>query len=316
MATAAELEGKADSLDAFRAEARDWLAANFPPSLKGKDNAMSAVEGPTERQRRRGSVDARRWARRAGACRPGPAQYGGGGLSRGRGARAAARKWRAIGAWNPIGGMGVMMFGPTLLEYGSEAQKQRAYPGDRQGRGALVPGLFASPAPAPTSPACRPSPRTRATIISSTARRPGPRAGNGPTGASRWCAPTSRKKHEGISFLLIDMDSPGVEVQPIRLISGAVAVLRDLLHRREGAQGKSGRRAKGRAGRSASACCSTSGTNLSGGGCERGAAVRAASRCASSPRNISAPTTTGRIADSDLRDADRPARDGRCAPSC
>jgi alkylation response protein AidB-like acyl-CoA dehydrogenase len=29
------------------------------------------------------------------------------------------------------------------------------------------------------------------------------------------------KKHEGISFLLIDMDAPGVEVKPIRLISGS-----------------------------------------------------------------------------------------------
>ena len=33
-----------------------------------------------------------------------------------------------IGACNPIGGMGVMMFGPTLLEYGTEEQKQRHIP--------------------------------------------------------------------------------------------------------------------------------------------------------------------------------------------
>ena len=32
------------------------------------------------------------------------------------------------GAYNPIGGMGVMMFGPTLLEYGTEAQKQEHIP--------------------------------------------------------------------------------------------------------------------------------------------------------------------------------------------
>ena len=47
MATLAEPATGADSLDQFRTEVRDWLAANFPASLKGKDNAMSAVEGPT-----------------------------------------------------------------------------------------------------------------------------------------------------------------------------------------------------------------------------------------------------------------------------
>ena len=34
----------------------------------------------------------------------------------------------AVGAYNPIGGMGVIMFGPTLLEYGTEAQKQEHIP--------------------------------------------------------------------------------------------------------------------------------------------------------------------------------------------
>src|SRR4051812_36232886 len=46
MATA-ELDRPADSLDAFRNETRAWLAAHFPPSLKGKENPMATVEGPT-----------------------------------------------------------------------------------------------------------------------------------------------------------------------------------------------------------------------------------------------------------------------------
>ena len=57
-----------------------------------------------------------------------PKQYGGGGLSPRRGPRAAAEEMAAIGARNPIGGMGVMMFGPTLLEYGTEAQKPQHIP--------------------------------------------------------------------------------------------------------------------------------------------------------------------------------------------
>ena len=41
-----------------------------------------------------------------------------------------------------------------------------------------------------------------------------------PTGSSAWCAPTRAKKHTGISFVLIDMTSPGVSTKPIQLISG------------------------------------------------------------------------------------------------
>ncbi|MFX7854116.1 acyl-CoA dehydrogenase, partial [Acinetobacter baumannii] len=61
MATAAELDTPAQALEAFRADVRDWLAANFPASLKGKDNLMSAVEGPTEE-----SADERAWRQAMG----------------------------------------------------------------------------------------------------------------------------------------------------------------------------------------------------------------------------------------------------------
>ena len=51
-----------------------------------------------------------------------------------------------------------------------------------------------------------------------------------------WCFCLVRtdtsKKHEGISFVLFTMHQPGVEVRPIQLIAGVLAVLRDLLHRR------------------------------------------------------------------------------------
>ena len=47
---------------------------------------------------------------------------------RGAEARVLQQEMGRIGAWNPIGGMGVMMFGPTLIEYGTEEQKQRHIP--------------------------------------------------------------------------------------------------------------------------------------------------------------------------------------------
>ena len=130
MATLATEPVKSD-LDSFRSEVRDWLAANFPASLKGKDNAMSAVEGPTNE-----TPEQAAWRKAMGEKGWGvptwPAEYGGGGLSRAQ-AKVLQEEMARAGAWNPIGGMGVMMFGPTLLEYGNEVQKREHIPAIARG---------------------------------------------------------------------------------------------------------------------------------------------------------------------------------------
>ena len=218
MATAPEIDAPVDALDAFRAQAREWLAANFPPSLKGRDNAMSAVEGPTEED-----PEQRAWREAMGAKGWGvptwPAEYGGGGLSRAE-ARVLQEEMTRIGAWNPIGGMGVMMFGPTLLEYGSEEQKREHIPAIARGevrwcQGYSEPGAGSDLA----SLQCFAEDAGDHYIV------------NGQktwTSGGQWadkCFMLVRtdksKKHEGITFLLCDMDAPGLEVKPIQLISGS-----------------------------------------------------------------------------------------------
>ncbi|MDP3298778.1 MAG: acyl-CoA dehydrogenase family protein, partial [Phenylobacterium sp.] len=112
-------------LDAFRTEARDWIEANFPKSLKGKGSMMMREE------RSEPTPDMDAWRKAMGEKGWGvptwPAQYGGGGLTPAH-ARIIQQELGRVGAYNPIGGMGVMMFGPTLLEYGTEAQKQQHIP--------------------------------------------------------------------------------------------------------------------------------------------------------------------------------------------
>ena len=111
-------------LDAFRAEAREWLEANFPKSLAHQQTAMiPGAEGL--------SADGKLWKQRMADKGWGaptwPTEYGGGGLS-GAQARVLLQEMARIGAENPVAGMGTSMFGPTLLEYGSEAQKQAHIP--------------------------------------------------------------------------------------------------------------------------------------------------------------------------------------------
>jgi alkylation response protein AidB-like acyl-CoA dehydrogenase len=115
--------------------------------------------------------------------------------------------------------MGVMMFGPTLLEYGAEAQKQEHIPpivrGDLQWcQGYSEPGAGSDLA----------SLQTRAEDKGDHFLINGQKIWTSGAQFADWCFCLVRtdttKKHEGISFVLIDMHQPGVEVRPIKLIAG------------------------------------------------------------------------------------------------
>jgi alkylation response protein AidB-like acyl-CoA dehydrogenase len=203
-------------LESFRAEARAWLEENFPPSLKNVDVAMSAMAGGKP------SGDAKLWTERMGAKGWGtptwPAQYGGGGLSAAE-ARVLTQEMNRIGAKNPIGGMGVMMFGPTLIEYGSEEQKRRHAPGIVTGTVRWCQGYSE-----PNAGSDLAALRTQALDMGDHYLVNGQKIWTSGAQFADWCFCLVRtdnsKKHEGISFLLIDMKSPGIEVRPIKLISG------------------------------------------------------------------------------------------------
>ncbi|ANY20990.1 Glutaryl-CoA dehydrogenase [Tsuneonella dongtanensis] len=215
MATLAE--PRADTDEAFREEVRDFLAKNFPPELKGKGNALASVEGPTQED-----AQQKAWREAMGEKGWGvptwPKEYGGGGLSK-KQARILQEEMGKAGAYNPIGGMGVMMFGPTLLESGSEEQKREHIPAIAKGEIRWCQGYS------------EPNAGSDLANLQTFAEDKGDHyLVNGQktwTSGGQWadkCFAIVRTdksdKHNGISFMLIDMDSPGVEVRPIQMISG------------------------------------------------------------------------------------------------
>jgi alkylation response protein AidB-like acyl-CoA dehydrogenase len=205
--------------DAFRSEARAWLEANYPAELRDEDPdaAMRAAMAGGQP-----SPAWKLWRERIGETGWGvptwPKAYGGGGLSPAE-AKVLQQEMNRIGARNPIQGMGVMMFGPTLLEYGNEEQKKRHIPPIAKAelqwcQGFSEPGAGSDLASLSTK--CED--KGDHYLIN------GSKIWTSGAQYAQWCfclvrTDTSRK-HEGISFILIDMATPGVEVRPIQLISG------------------------------------------------------------------------------------------------
>ncbi|MDR3508168.1 MAG: acyl-CoA dehydrogenase family protein [Caulobacteraceae bacterium] len=205
-----------EDLEGFRAEARSWVEANFPTALKGRGAMMLQEAGPGA------DPDYRVWAKAVGERGWGtptwPKAYGGGGLSAGQ-ARALQQEMSKVGAWNPIAGMGVMMFGPTLLEYGTEEQKQRHIPPIATGEIRWCQG-FSEPGAGSDLASLQTKCEDKGDHYLVNGQKVWTSGGQ----YADWCFCLVRtdttKKHEGISFLLIDMRTPGVETRPIKLISG------------------------------------------------------------------------------------------------
>lgn len=209
-------------LDVFRQEVKDWLEANCPESQRSPARTIDQLvyggkrcEFPSE--------DARVWLERMGekgwTVPDWPAEYGGGGLSRDE-AKVLKQEMRAMGCRAPLTGHGIWMLGPALLEYGSEEQKKIHLPRIARGevrwcQGYSEPGAGSDLA----------SLRTKCEDKGDHFLVNGQKCWTTDGHKSDWIfclvrTNTEGKKQEGISFLLIDMESEGVDVNPVVLMNG------------------------------------------------------------------------------------------------
>ena len=209
-------------LETFRTETRAWLEANAPRSLFGMPH--TELDGSWGGRRAEfASPDMKLWlgimADRGWTAPGWPVEYGGGGLSAAE-AKALSQQMAALRLPPPLIGFGLTMIGPTLLRFGTEEQKREHLPKICRGeirwcQGYSEPGAGSDLA----------SLQARAVREGDDFVITGTKVWTSYADQSDWIfclvrTNTDAVKQAGITFILADMETPGVSVSPIRLISG------------------------------------------------------------------------------------------------
>jgi acyl-CoA dehydrogenase len=209
-------------LGRFRSETRAWLAENCPPAMRLplEDEEDRCWGGRNWKFK---SEDQKLWlgrmAERGWTAPSWPKEYGGGGLSRDQ-AKVLREEMRMINARSPLDSFGIWMLGPAMLKYGSEEQKKKYLPEITRGEIRWCQGYSE-----PNSGSDLASLQTRAEDKGDHFLVNGQKVWTSYADKADWIFCLVRtnpaaKKHEGISFVLFDMQSPGVSTRPIVLISG------------------------------------------------------------------------------------------------
>ena len=215
------MQDTTQDLEAFRAETRAWLEANCPPSMRTpmpEDETVWGGRNPVYK-----NPDSKVWldrmAARGWTVPTWPKEYGGGGLSEAQ-AQVLTSEMNRLNCRVPLSSFGIWMLGPVLLRMGTEKQKQEHLPKIARGeirwcQGYSEPGAGSDLAGL----------QTRAVLDGDHFVVNGQKIWTSYGNYADWIFCLVRtdpdaKKHNGISFLLFDMTTPGVTTKPIRLISG------------------------------------------------------------------------------------------------
>lgn len=203
--------------EAFRAEVRAWLRANLPP---GWGTDPSVRPGTVEER----IAFARRWQRKlhegGWAGISWPREYGGRDLDALQ-QLAFSEEYVAAGAPDMIDiGVGVGLTGPTLVHHGTPWQKERFLEPILRGDEVWCQGFSE-----PGSGSDLASLRTRGEVDGDDVVVNGQKVWTSYARFADWCilivrTNASVPKHKGLTFLLLDMKTPGITIRPLVEMTG------------------------------------------------------------------------------------------------
>jgi alkylation response protein AidB-like acyl-CoA dehydrogenase len=201
---------------AFRREVRDWLGANVPTELRGRGFAATRAD--------RAQVERlRRWQGRlheAGYVGiDWPVQYGGRGASIMEQIILYEEMARAE-APQPLNRGGLSMLGPTLMTHGTPAQRAR-----HLGKILTAEEIWCQGFSEPNAGSDLANLQTRAVLDGDHYIVNGQKVWTSMAHVAEWGfflvrTDPSAARHKGITFILVDMKTPGIAIRPLRQITG------------------------------------------------------------------------------------------------
>ena len=201
---------------AFRREVRSWLAAHVPADLKGRGFAAS-------RAGREHVNRLREWQRELhGAGYVGidwPVEHGGRGASIVEQVMLYEEMSRAE-APAPVNRSGLSMLGPTLMRHGTPAQQARHLT-----RILTAEEIWCQGFSEPDAGSDLANLQTRAVLDGDFYVINGQKVWTSMAHVSDWGfflvrTDPGAPKHKGITFILVDMKTPGISIRPLRQITG------------------------------------------------------------------------------------------------
>lgn len=210
-------------LDDFRTSVRIWLEEKAPKALRGKmGDLLSVYQGGLKTPPP--YPESRIWlemmADKGWTVPSWPREYGGGGLDK-QETKVLIEELTRLKLPPPLTGFGITMIGPTLLQYGTEEQKKKYLPQIVRGEIRWCQGYSE-----PNAGSDLANIQTKAIVDGDDYILNGQKIWTSGGDMADWIFMLIRtdpgvKKQIGITFLLVDLRTKGIEIRPIKLISGA-----------------------------------------------------------------------------------------------